>query len=250
MVGTPALYECELTHVRSAPLRHAFRYRTYLWLVDLDELPRLPWYVRPWAGLHARDRLGAPAGPIRSNVDAYLAAQGIDLHGGRILMLTQARVFGYVFNPITVYWCRDLAGDPVCVVVEVHNTYGGRHRYLVRPDERDRAVTDQQFYVSPFFPVDGEYRMRLPEPGERLALSIALHREGGTPFTAGLHGARRPLTARTLLRAALHHPLSTVMVSARIRRHGVHLFLRGLPVQPRPSAEASTTISTTRGVAR
>jgi hypothetical protein len=62
MVVSPALYECELTHARSAPLRHAFRYRTYLWLVDLDALPRLPWYVRPWAGLHARDHVGEPSG--------------------------------------------------------------------------------------------------------------------------------------------------------------------------------------------
>jgi len=246
-----ALYECELTHARSAPRNHAFRYRTYLWLVDLDALPRLPWYVRPWAGLHARDHAGGNSGDIRSNVDGYLREHGIDLRGGRILMLTHARVLGYVFNPITVYWCRDRAGEPVCVVVEVHNTYGGRHRYLVRPDERDRAVTGKEFYVSPFFPVDGEYRMHLPEPGDRLALSIALHREGGTPFAAGLRGVRRPLTARTLLRAALRHPLSTVMVSLRIRRHGVHLFLRGLPVQPRPSARSRREhTGTTRGEAR
>ena len=259
MVETPSLYECELTHARSAPLRHAFRYRTYLWLVDLDTLPRLPWYVRPLAGLHARDHAGDPLASIRSNVDSYLREHGIDLRGGRILMLTHARVVGYVFNPITVYWCRDRAGAPACVVVEVHNTYGGRHRYLVRPDARDRAVTDKEFYVSPFFPVDGEYRMHLPEPGDRLALSIALHREGGTPFVAGLHGVRRPLTTRTLLRAALHHPLSTVMVSLRIRRHGVHLFLRGLPVQPRLTVErepadtracrAPISTSTTRGAA-
>jgi uncharacterized protein len=253
MVDTPSLYECVLTHARSAPLRHAFRYRTYLWLVDLDAPPRLPWYVRPWAGLPARDHVGDPHTSIRSNVDAYLAENGVDLRGGRILMLTQARVLGYVFNPITVYWCRDRAGEPVCVVVEVHNTYGGRHRYLVRPDARDRAVTGKEFYVSPFFPVDGEYRMRLPEPGDRLALSIALHREGGTPFAAGLHGGRRPLTARNLLWAALRHPLSTVMVSLRIRRHGVHLFLRGLPVQPRPPAMAGRereSAGTTGGVAR
>jgi DUF1365 family protein len=241
VVAAPALYECELAHARSAPLRHAFRYRTYLWFVDLDALPRLPWYLRPWAGLHARDHLGDPRNTIRSNVDAFLHEHGIDLRGGRVVMLTHARVLGYVFNPITVYWCHDPGGAPVCVVVEVHNTYGGRHRYLLRPDDRDRATAPKEFYVSPFFPVDGEYRMRLPRPGERLALTIALHRDGGTPFAATLHGVRRPLTARSLLRAALHHPLSTVMVSLRIRWHGVHLFLRGLPVQPRPSRGHATS---------
>ena len=232
---TAALYECELVHARTAPRKHAFTYRTCLWLVDLDDLPRLPWYLRPWAGFRAGDHLGDPAASIRSNVDNYLAEHGIDLRGGRILMLGYARVLGYVFNPMTVFWCHDPSGAGVCVVVEVHNTYGGRHRYLLYPDERGRASTAKEFYVSPFFPVDGSYRLRLPEPDQRLALSVTLDRDGGTPFVATLRGARRPVTVRSVLRTALRHPLSTRAVSLRIRQHGIRLFLSGLPVHPRPA---------------
>jgi uncharacterized protein len=231
-----ALYECELVHARTAPLKHGFSYQTYLWLVDLDHLPRLPWYLRAWAGFRAADHLGDPAATIRSNVDIYLAENGIDLRGGRIRMLAHARVLGYVFNPMTVYWCHDPDGTLHCVVVEVHNTYGGRHRYLLHTDGRGVATTAKEFYVSPFFPVDGSYRLRLPEPDHRLAISVTLHREGGTPFVATLRGQRRPVSARTVLRAAGSHPWSTLTVSLRIRIQGISLYRRGLPVQPRPTA--------------
>jgi DUF1365 family protein len=232
------LYECELSHIRPAPVRHEFRYQTYLWLVDLDDMPQLPAGLRPLARFDSADHLGDPSRSIRSNVDDFLSQHGIDLDGGRVRMLAHARVLGYVFNPLTLYWCSYRDGTPACVIAEVHNTYGGRHCYLLHPDRRGRASTKKALYVSPFYPVDGEYRMSLPEPDERLGITISLHRpDGGPPFVASLRGVRRSYRPLTLMRAALRHPLSTAMVSARIRRHGVHLYLRGLKVQPRPERE-------------
>jgi DUF1365 family protein len=151
----------------------------------------------------------------------------------RVLMLAHARVLGWVFNPITLYWCRDADGALVAVVAEVHNTYGGRHHYLldVSDDpEAGRARVDKDFYVSPFFPVDGEYRMRVPEPGETLSATIVLRREGGTAFVATVRGRRRPVTPRTVLAAVLRHPAVTLRVSAAIRHRGIRLWARGLPV--------------------
>jgi DUF1365 family protein len=202
--------------------------------VDLDRMPRPAWWLRPLVGFSARDHLGDPGRTIRANVDRFLAGHGVDLAGGRVLMLAHARVFGYVFNPLSLYWCHRADGSLAAVVAEVHNTYGGRHAYLLTTDGRNRATTPKRLYVSPFQPVDGEYRMHLPVPDERLTVTISLHRDGQPPFVATLRGQRRPATAGMVLRAALRHPLSTLMVSARIRRHGVHLYLRGLPVQPRP----------------
>ncbi|MCZ4099204.1 DUF1365 domain-containing protein [Streptomyces sp. SID13666] len=231
---TAALYECVVSHVRTAPLRYSFRHRTYLWLVDLDALPRLPRPLRPLARFEARDHFGGTAPDIRAGLDRFLAAEGVEPPGGRVLMLTAARVFGHVFNPLTVYWCHRSDGSTACVVAEVHNTYGERHCYLLRPDTAGRAGTAKDFYVSPFFPVDGEYRMQLPEPGARLALTVHLERAGTRPFTATLRGERRPATTAGLLRTTVRHPWSTATVSALIRMHGVLLYLRGLPVRPRP----------------
>jgi DUF1365 family protein len=232
---TAAVYEVRITHARTAPLRNVFSYRSYLWLVDLDHLPRPGPWLRVLAGFSARDHLGDPRLGIRENLDRFLAARGVELGGGRVMMLAHARVFGYVFNPLTVYWCHRADGALACVVAEVHNTYGERHAYLLHTDDRGRAQVPKEFYVSPFYPVDGRYRMSLPEPDGRLALSVVLGRPDGTSFTASVRGRAVPATARTLIGAAARHPWSTATVAARIRWQGLKLYLRGLRVAPRPA---------------
>ncbi|MEU6978174.1 DUF1365 domain-containing protein [Streptomyces sp. NPDC046371] len=231
---TAALYECVITHVRRTPLRHVLRHRTYLWCVDLDRLPVPPGPLRPLARFDARDHFDGAAGSIRGGLDAFLAAHGVDLEGGRVVMLAHARVFGFVFNPLSVFWCHDSSGALVCVVAEVHNTYGQRHCYLLRTDGGDEAEVDKAFYVSPFFAVEGRYRMRLPLPGELLHLTVHLENDSGRAFTAVVRGRRRPATVPALLSEAVRRPWSTAAVWVGIRRHGVHLLLRGLPVHPRP----------------
>ncbi|MFE2125697.1 MULTISPECIES: DUF1365 domain-containing protein [Streptomyces] len=229
-----ALYECLVVHTRTAPLRHDVRHRTYLWCVDLDRPPALPRALRPLARFDARDHFAGRAPTIRAGLEEFLASRDIDIAGGRVVMLAHARVLGFVFNPLSVYWCHDASGALVCVVAEVHNTYGQRHCYLLHPDAGGGARAEKRFYVSPFFPVEGHYRMRLPLPGERLDLTVHLDTEAGRPFTATVRGRARPATPRALLRAAARRPWSTVAVWAGIRFHGVRLLLRGLPVQPRP----------------
>ncbi|MFE3416650.1 DUF1365 domain-containing protein [Streptomyces mirabilis] len=242
-LAPPALYPCTITHVRRAPQRYALRHRTYLWLVDLDHLPVLPRLLRPFARFSARDHFTGRAPSVRAALDGFLDEHGIDLRGGRVLMLAHARVLGHVFNPMTLYWCYGLEGALRCVVAEVHNTYGQRHAYLLHPDAAGTATAVKNFYVSPFYPVDGHYEMRLPLPGERLGLSVRLQLPGSLPFTASVHGARRDARATVLLRLALRHTWSTLTVSAAIRFHGIRLFLRGLPVQQRPGHRTSESAS-------
>ena len=198
------LYECRVFHARLAPLHHAFSYRTYQWLVDLDELPRPRGLLRPLADFRARDHLGDPASTIRANVDQFLGIHGVNLGGGQVLMLAHARVLGCVFNPLTVYWCHQEDGTLACVIAEVHNTYGQRHAYLVHTDERGRARVSKEFYVSPFHPVDGSYRMTLPCPAERLMLNVTLTRQTGTASSpaSGHGGARHRASATARRRAA------------------------------------------------
>jgi DUF1365 family protein len=232
--GGAAIYDTVVAHARSTPLRNVFRYRSYSWLVDLDHLPRVPRALRRLAEFRSADHLGSPDRSLRANLDAYLAANGVDLAGGRILMLANARVLGHGFNPLSVFWCHNAGGHLECVVAEVHNTYGERHCYLLRADADGRAEADKQFYVSPFYPVDGRYVMRLPVPGERLALSIEFRRDADRPFVASVRGTRRPAGPATLVRAALRVPWVTLTVAGQIRIQGLRLWARGLPVVPRP----------------
>lgn len=238
-MNAASLYECRIRHVRRGPVANDFTYSSYLWLVDLDELPRLPGPLRLLAGFTPADHFTGTDISIRAGLEDFLADRGVYLDGGgRVLMLTAARVLGYVFNPLTVYWCRDADDRPICVVAEVHNTYGGRHAYLLFPDKEGRADVAKDFYVSPFLPIEGgAYRMRVPEPGEQLSLAIQLDLPGAPPFVASVHGIRRAATSRELLRMAGRHPLAPLAVAARIRRQGIALFLRGLPVVPRPGSK-------------
>jgi hypothetical protein len=229
-----ALYDATVGHVRSADPPHAFAHRMYLWHTDLDRLPRLPWWLRPFARFDARDHF-APGGngTIRSKLDAWLAHRGVDLRGGPVTMLASARVLGYVFNPITVYWCHTPDGSLECVVAEVHNTYGGRHAYLLRPGVDKEFRVDKEFYVSPFQAMDGEYRMHLPRPEALLGLTVALHRGETTPLVATLRGVRRPMDTRSLARVVLGRPLQPQRVSALIRRHGITLWRRKAAIAAR-----------------
>ena len=231
---TAALYPCQITHTRSRP-RRIFRYRSYLWLVDVDDLPRIPLPLRPLARFQARDHLGGAGGSLRAGVDTYLARHGIGLAGGRVLMLGHARTLGHVFNPLTVFWCHDANGGLAAVIAEVHNTYGGRHTYLLRPDSHGRAAADKDFYVSPFLPVAGTYRLHLPEPSGSLRLGVTLHLDGQALLAASVTGKRRAYTPWRLLGCALRHPWVTGQVTALIHWQGIRLAARRLPVFPRPA---------------
>jgi DUF1365 family protein len=232
---TTALYPCEIVHVRARPLRRVFRYRSYLWLVDLDDLPRLPLPLRPLASFQVRDHLGGTGGSLRASVDAYLARHGIDLAGGRVLMLGYARVLGYVFNPLTVFWCHRANGTLAAVIAEVHNTYGSRHAYLLHPGRTGRAEADKDFYVSPFLPVTGRYHLHLPEPGRTLRLGVTLRIDGTTLLAAGVTGTHRAYTPWRLAGYALRYPWVTAQVTTLIHWQGLRLAGRRLPAYPRPA---------------
>ncbi|GAC1498770.1 MAG: DUF1365 domain-containing protein [Pseudarthrobacter sp.] len=234
MSPTAAIYRTCISHVRHTPLKNAFTYRSYSWFVDVDRLPSLPRILQPLAVFRAGDHLGDPAATIRSNVERFLRTRGIEPDGGAIHMLTSARVSGYVFNPLSLFWCYRQTGDLQCVVAEVHNTYGERHCYLLQTDAAGRAMVPKEFYVSPFNDVDGQYCMKLPAPEERLSVSIVLEREGHRPFVATMDGDRRPATIRNILAAAIAVPAAPLLVSALIFFQGVKLWARSLPVVKRP----------------
>ena len=240
---TPALYRTRITHLRRAPVHHYFEHHSYSWYVDVDQLPRLPRWLRPFARFDARDHFdGEPNDSLRQRIDAFLAGRDIDLRGGTITALLQARVLGYVFNPLSVYWCHDAAGVLRHVVAEVHNTYGGRHAYLLPPDTDRPAMVRKKLYVSPFNDVDGYYLVRAPRPEAELDVTISLHRENQPAFIATLRGVRRRASIGEILRLQLVAPLAPLMGALGIRVQGTTLWLRGVPVVPRVEAAAGERV--------
>jgi hypothetical protein len=235
VVSPATTYRTTISHARTAPLTNRFRYRSESWLVDLDALPQLPRGLRWLAAFESRDHLGDAGEELRDNLARLLKTHDIDVAGGRILMLANARALGHAFNPISIHWCYDASDALVAVVAEVHNTYGDRHAYVLRPnpDGSVDQVLDKAMYVSPFNPVSGEYRITVSAPSERVAVAVTLTRDGHPPFSATLRGTRR--ANRTLTTAAIATAATSVRVSALIRWQGVRLYLRGLRIEPRPA---------------
>jgi DUF1365 family protein len=231
----PALVAGKVTHHRGGPVRHAFRHSVYQWLVDLDEIPEEPWYLRPFVGFSAADHLGDPARSIKANVEHFLSRNDTSLgDGGTIIMLANARVLGHVFDPLTVFWCFDGKGELVCIVAEVHNTYGERHAYLLRPDPSGTSTADKAFHVSPFYDVSGRYDLRFELSPQVVSSTIILRRGGSVAFTATFRGPPRPATRMTIAGQLIRKPLMPQQVSALIRVHGIWLWLRRLPIRRRP----------------
>lgn len=225
----PGIYRTTIRHTRRTPFVRSFTHRSHTWLVDLDALPDHGWRSIALGSVRARDHFGDPDASVRDNVEAFLQSSGRPLVGGRILLATHPRAWGHCFNPISVFWCFDDNDRLAATVVEVHNTYGDRHVYLVEVDANGRGEVDKAMYVSPFHGVDGYYTVVAPVPDQRLQVSVTLHSEDGATFTASLSGERaRERGSRA--RAATASLRSSVL----IRLHGVWLWLRRLPVVPRP----------------
>lgn len=231
----PALVAGEVTHRRRGRVTHGFGYHVYQWLVDLDALPQQPWYLRPFASFSAADHLGDPAASIKENLEYFLAGNGISLgESARIVMLASARVLGHVFDPLSVFWCLDARGELVAIVAEVHNTYGERHAYLLRPDQCGVASADKAFYVSPFYDVSGRYELRFELSPQVVSSTVLLRRQESLAFSATFRGHPTPATRTAVANQLLRRPLMPQQVSAMIRIHGIFLWLRRLPVARRP----------------
>ena len=250
MTSLPAVVRTRITHTRTTPTRHAFTYRSASWLIDVDDPPVLSRPLRPLAGFVAADHFPEPARPgdtVRSRLTAHLRAAGVEPPGGQVVALLSPRVVGYVFNPLSVYWCHHPDGSLACVVAEVHNTYGERHCYVTTPDGHGDARVDKEFYVSPFNDVGGSYHLHVPEPRPdgHVSVSITLHRPGHGAFVASLTGRARAATTRSVLITQLVAPLAPLVVTARIRLQGIRLWLKRLPIVTRPDHHHTTTVADT-----
>ena len=242
---SPGLYLGRVMHHRLRPRRHRFVYQVFSLLVDLDRLDELDRRLRLLSvnrpnllSFQERDHGARDGSPPRPWVEALLAARGLDLAGGRVLLLCFPRLLGYVFNPLSIYYCYDAQGGLAAAVYEVKNRCGEQHAYVLPlacpagPDGTARQRTRKAFYVSPFLEMAACYRFKLEPPGERLAVVIQEEVAQATTLVATLTGARRPLTDAQLLRAVLRMPLMTYKVILGIHYEALWLWLKGLPLRP------------------
>ena len=246
-----------VTHRRCRPVRHALRYRVFSLLLDLDELDRvnratklLKINSRGFVSWRERDHGHGRASGLKEDIQEMVRRALGDADVSRVVVLCFPRVFGYVFNPLTVYFCRDSSDKLQAMVYEVNNTFGGRHFYVVPAGDPESGVhfhgARKAFYVSPFNDVAGEYTFHVQALDEKMVVGVNLKTDGKPLLTANIIGRVQPLCNRTLAAALLRTPLLTFKVIAGIHFEALRLWMKGLRLTRLPSSSDHPAVSRRR----
>lgn len=245
-----SFYKGVVSHIRVKGLRHArrhhLRYRIAYVLVDIDRFADADRHSR-FLGVGkpgimsviARDHGDGKTQDLSSWVRAKAESHGVKEECARIALLTLPRMFGYVFNPISIYFLYDREGRLHHILYEVNNTFGGRHFYFTKPDPAHpqmRHHAEKELYVSPFFDVNGGYEFSVGPPDEKLFLNIDYHdAHGEKALNARLEGARRPVTDGQSLKILAEFPLMTLGVVMAIHWEALKLFVKGARFRAEPN---------------
>jgi hypothetical protein len=258
MPAAPALYVGRLRHRRFTPTPHAFTYRLFMAMLDVDAIDEAmrvsPFTSRNafnWAAFDDRDHTGDPAQPLRARLQASALAAGIAFPDGPVHLLTHLRYLGYAFNPISFYYCYASSGSLEAVCAEVHNTFGGETLYWLPVGAATRTGHGLHFHVpkamhvSPFMPMDVDYEFVLTPPDAALVAHMNTTHRGqpSSPpyFDATLTLERRPWTAGALHGALLRHPWMTAKVVGAIHFEALRLWWKGLRVYDVPQDRGPVT---------
>lgn len=241
-----AIYFGHVMHHRHHPFQHRFRYRVFSLYADMEALPRLGSKLRLFAynrfgifSFYDADHGARDGSSALAWVRGELARHGIKDAGARVRILCFPRILGYVFNPLTVYFCFDASGRLGALLYEVKNTFGEQHGYLVPITKETPSLmkheADKTFYVSPFIDMTARYHFQTQEPGEGLHILINETLDSQLLLTALQTGRRAPLNDRSLLKAFLGYPLLTLHVMVSIHWQALKLWLKGAKYYSRPT---------------
>jgi DUF1365 family protein len=240
-----AIYSGTVAHRRLRPRMHFLKYRAFWMLFDLDELPSLDRSLKRFSynrfnlfSFHDRDHGDGSGKPLRQWVETHLKEAGIATDGGPIRLLCLSRILGYVFNPISVYFCYLKDGTLNAILYEVNNTFGQRHSYLIPVEPGAGGMIVQRcpkrLYVSPFNDMEMSYEFKVIPPDTTIAVGVDALDSRGLLITTALSGKRKDFSDREMARAFAAHPLLTLKVIVAIHWEALQLWLKGMKITNRP----------------
>jgi DUF1365 family protein len=244
------IYHCRVTHHRLQPKQHRFNNNIFMFYLDLDELPALDqafWMIgvnRPnWYSFRNQDHIpGALASSnhptLKQAISEYLQAHGYP-EPARVCLLTHMRTLGYVFNPVSFYFCYNANNEPLCAIAEVSNTFREMKPYILpfQPEQPHGiafdATVEKYFYISPFSDLTTRmnFRVSLPDETFRIFVDELEAEQDDKILISVMTGKAEPLTPGNLIKMTLHYPLMPIQVIALIHWQALQLFLKGLKVR-------------------
>jgi hypothetical protein len=257
-MNAAALYFGEVVHERKRPRLHQLRYNVFSMLLDVDQLDAISaknkfFSYNRWGlfSLYDKDHgnPGLKHGSIAQWVRSKLKEAGLAAGSHRIDLLCYPRILGYVFNPLSVYFCYSEIGNLCTIIYEVHNTFGERHAYVIKVDDNARSIIrqegDKEFFVSPFIPMDCQYKFRIQPPDDDVRVAMRVEDKDGLLLTASFSACRKPFDDRNLMLAFLRFPLMTIKVIMGIHWEALKLWRKNVPYlgyTPSPKQEISKNI--------
>ena len=243
-MNEPLLGIGTVRHRRLRPAEHAFAYPTYFLMLPMRSLRAAPGSA---SGALRRNRFGLMSFHDRDHgdgradalawLDALLTAEGVQGATGEVWLHTYPRVFGYVFKPVSFWYCHRADGSLAAVVAEVNNTFGERHCYLLAGPELGfgrELVASKVFHVSPFCQVQGQYRFRFMRTAGRTVARVDHDDDAGALLQTSVSGELQPLTRRSVRAAFFGMPMMTLGVIGRIHWQALRLWLKRVPFQSKP----------------
>lgn len=250
-----SLYAGMVVHKRLVPRQHGFAYRVFTLCLDVDEIDALHHRLRlfsrnRWNVLGFRDRdLGdATEASVGDKARRLLSEAGLSAFGHRIELICYPRVLGYVFNPLSVYFCRDASGVIGAMIYEVSNTFGERRAYLIEvPDDTAGTITQvckKELYVSPFTSPSGSYSFHVRPPGDDLVIGVAFREGNRAVLKTHFRAERVPLSDWAIARLLTGNPMMTLKVIGAIHFEAARLWAKGVPIERRFASDkyASTIV--------
>lgn len=249
MTGAGRIYSGVVVHKRLRPKPHALKYRVFSMLLDVDRIDELAASLKLFSrnrfnvlSFHDRDHGAGDGTPVGMQARAMLASAGIDVANGRIMLLSYPRMFGYVFNPLSVYYAFDADDRLQALIYEVNNTFGERKCYVVRAGDAAGRVhaqaTRKQMYVSPFAEGTGRYGFRVTVPGDDLLVGVQFHDANGPLIRTHFAGTAEDISDRSLAALLVRFPLMTLIVIVAIHYEALKLWLKGVPLSERHRSPA------------
>ena len=257
MIFQSKLYEGEITHARTKPVKHNFSFPIYTFVLDLDELESLDKEIRFFGynrgsvfTLYDSDYLGSGEESIKEKLKNWLTKFGYEEKYSTVKMITTLRVFKHTFNPVIFYYCLDSENNIVYHVAEVHNTFGEGHLYILKEGKKSKVGTEylvpKEFHVSPFNKVEGDYNFHFSELKKKLDVRINVSKDNENFFYARISGNVQKITKYKLIKLIMKYPIRTLLVIPKILAEAAKLYyLKNLEIIDKPDPSSERTYKAT-----
>ena len=238
MINNSCIYIGSVIHKRFKPKKHFFKYSVFSLFLDLDEINELDQQIPFFSynkfnilSFFDKDHGYRDGSSIKNWLIHVLQKKNISTINIKIKILCYPRIFGYVFNPLSIFFIYDADSNPIAILYEVKNTFGEQHTYVFKIDIKNKQILNnckKKFYVSPFMDLESKYFFKVLIPNERLSVIIDQRDKEGKLLFASQDGERVKLSSKNLLKSYLRHPLMTLKIISAIHYEAFKLWMKGI----------------------